>query len=135
LFGRGRRSSDDGPDLVKWHREQVVQNEGEPFGGGQGVEHDEQRDAHRVREQRFTLRVSALLRSQSRLIDLLANRLFAPDLPPAQDVQANARDDGGQPPTKIFDSRGIGVVETQPCFLHRVVGLGQRAEHPIGHSS
>ena len=29
-------------------------------------------------------------------------------------------------------SFGFGAREPQPCFLHRVLGLAERAQHPVG---
>ena len=51
----GRRPSDDGTDLRERYGEQVVQDERQPFGRRQRVEHDEQRHPNRVREHGFTL--------------------------------------------------------------------------------
>ena len=38
-----------------------------------------------------------------------------------------------QPPR--FSTWPVDAVETQPLFLHRVLGLAQRAEHAVGHSA
>ena len=39
-----------------------------------------------------------------------------------------------QPP-RFSTVAAIDAVETQPRFLHRVLGLAQRAEHAVGHSA
>ena len=37
-----------------------------------------------------------------------------------------------QPP-RFSTSLGVGAADPQPGVLDRVVGLGQRAQHPVGH--
>src|SRR5829696_1684845 len=51
----------DGSDLVEGHGEHVMQHEGEPLGGSQGLQNDQQRQADRVGQQRFVLRVAPIL--------------------------------------------------------------------------
>ena len=51
------RAVDDRCDLVERQPEQVVQHEGQPLGRRERLEHDEQREADRVGEQRFVLGV------------------------------------------------------------------------------
>ena len=63
----GRRAPDDGGDLVERHREHVVEHEGDALGRGQRVEHDEQREADRVPEQRLLLGVHPVLSAQDRV--------------------------------------------------------------------
>jgi hypothetical protein len=48
-------------------------------------------------------------------------------------VQAHAGHDGRQPPTKVLDVLRPGAAQPEPRFLHGVVGLAERAEHPVGH--
>jgi hypothetical protein len=62
-----------------------------------------------------------------------AERHFSPRPPRLQDVQANARDDGRQPPVQVLDGGRISAAEPQPGFLDRVVGIADGAEHPVGH--
>ena len=57
LPGRGRGALDDRRDLIEGHGEHVMEDEREPLGGSQGVEHDEQRQPDRVGEQRLMLGV------------------------------------------------------------------------------
>ena len=40
-------------------------------------------------------------------------------------------DDRRQPAAEVVDLVGVGTAEPQPRLLHRVVGLAQRAEHPV----
>ena len=51
----------------------------------------------------------------------------------AQRVQAQPRDDGREPAAEIGDIARVGPAETEPRLLDRVVGLADRAEHPVGH--
>jgi len=53
------RAVEQGGDLVERHREHVVQDEGDAFGGGQCVQDDLQRHSDRVREQRLVFGVFA----------------------------------------------------------------------------
>ena len=57
LTGRLRGAFDDRRDLVERHREHVVQDKREPLGRGERLEHNEQRQPHRVGQQRFVLGV------------------------------------------------------------------------------
>ena len=56
---RGRRPADDRGDLVERHGEDVVQHEGDPFGGRQRVEDDEHGEPDRVAQQGFLLGIDA----------------------------------------------------------------------------
>ena len=56
---RRRRPADDRCDLVERHGEDVVQHEGDPFGGRQGVEDDEHREPDRIAQQGFLLGIDA----------------------------------------------------------------------------
>ena len=59
LARRLRRAVDHGSDLVEGDGEHVMEYEREPFGRIQRLEHDQQREADRVGEQRLVLRVDA----------------------------------------------------------------------------
>ncbi len=61
LAGRGLGAAEDGRDLLEGHGEQVVEDEGQPLGRGQGLQHDQQRRPDRVGEQRLPLGVAAAL--------------------------------------------------------------------------
>jgi hypothetical protein len=92
--------------------------------------HDEQREPHRIREERFLLGAAPARAGRDRLRRVRGERLLAPRLAPPQHVEAHARDDRGQPSAKIVDGRGIDAVESQPRFLNGAVHLAHRAEHP-----
>ena len=130
---RGRGAPHDGRDLVEGHGEHVVQHEREPLGGSQRFEHHEQRETDRVGQQRFVLGVDPVLAAHDRLGHVRVQRLLAPRLARAQHVQAHPRDDRRQPSAQVLDAAGVGAAEPQPGFLHGVVRLAQRAEHPVGH--
>jgi len=51
----------------------------------------------------------------------------------AQHVQAHPRDDRGEPSAEVLGVAGASAADPQPGFLHGVVRLAQRAEHPVGH--
>jgi hypothetical protein len=57
------------------------------------------------------------------LRDALVDRLFTPRSTRAQHVQPYARDDGGQPSSKVLDGAGVGATEPEPDFLNGVVRL------------
>jgi hypothetical protein len=46
---------------------------------------------------------------------------------------SDTRDDRCQPAAEVFDLARIRAAQLQPRVLDGVVGLGQRAEHPVGH--
>jgi hypothetical protein len=55
LTGRGRAAPDDRRDLFVGHGEGVVQDEGEPFGRRQRLEHNHQRQPDRLAEEDLLL--------------------------------------------------------------------------------
>ncbi len=59
------RAPHDGSDLVEGHGEHVVQHEGEPLGGSQGLQHHQQRQTDRVGQERFLLGVASAIRTRS----------------------------------------------------------------------
>jgi hypothetical protein len=118
-------------DLSEGDGEHVVQDEGESFGGGERLEHDQERQADRVGEQCLVLGVGALGGVDDRVWDARVQGLLAAGLARAEHVQRDARDDRGQPRAEVLDLARLGAAETQPRVLDRVVGLGERAEHPV----
>jgi hypothetical protein len=46
--------------------------------------------------------------------------------PRSQDVQADPRDDGGQPSTEIFYAAGVSAAQPEPGFLDVTTGAGPR---------
>ena len=50
-------------------------------------------------------------------------------------VDMHARDHRRQPPPHVLDATRVGAGEAQPRLLHGVLGVAQRAEHPVRHPS
>jgi hypothetical protein len=61
------------------------------------------------------------------------DRLLAPAASRAQGVQAHPRDHPRQPRANVLNAVDAGAAHAQPGVLDRIVGLGERAEHPVGH--
>jgi len=66
---------------------------------------------------------------------LSAGGLLAPGRPRAQHVERHSSDNCGQPSANIRDLTRVGAAEPEPRFLHGIVSLGSRSEHPLGHRS
>jgi hypothetical protein len=62
-------------------------------------------------------------------------RLLAPRSARAEHVQRHAGDDCRQPAAEVPDFARVGAAEPQPGVLDGVVGLAERAEHPVGDSA
>jgi hypothetical protein len=133
LLGGGRGTVKDGPDLLERDGEDVVQDKGEPLGRGQRVENDKQRETDRVGQQRMLGRI-VRDGGDHRVRHVHVERVLAARRPGTQHVEADAGYDGGQPCAQIPHVAGVGAGQPQPGLLHRVVRLGKRAEHPVGHS-
>ncbi len=91
-----------------------MQDEGEALGGGQGVEHDQQRQPDRIGEEGFLLGVRRFGAAGGGNDGGGVERVLAAGRARAEHVEADA-------------------AEAEPGFLHGVVGLGERAEHAVGH--
>ena len=128
LPGRGGRAADDRADLVERHGEQVVQDERQPLGGRERVQHDQQRGPDRVGQHRLALRPGL---GRDALVG--RERLLPARGPRAQHVQAHPRDDRREPSPQVVHAVDVGAGQPQPRLLHGVVGLGARAEHAVGH--
>ncbi|EMD21640.1 hypothetical protein C791_1301 [Amycolatopsis azurea DSM 43854] len=107
-----------------------MQDEREPLGGSQGVQHHHQRHPDRVGQQRVVL--GARMR-RGGLGRQRPGGLFAPDLTRLEHVQADPGDDRGQPSARVLHLAGVGAADPQPRLLHRVLGVAGGAEHPVGH--
>ena len=109
-----------------------MQDEREPLGGLERLEDNEQREPDGVGQERLVLRVGAVGAVDDRLREAHVERFLTPRPARAQHVQRDARDDGRQPAAEVLHLVGVGPVEAQPRLLDGVVGLAQRAEHPVG---
>jgi hypothetical protein len=107
-----------------------VQHEREPLCRAERVEHDEQGEADRVGEQCLLLWVGH--GPDHRVREVAVEGLLAAGAAGAQHVQADPRDDRGQPAAEVLDVLRAGAAHPQPAVLHRVVRLRQRPEHPVG---
>jgi hypothetical protein len=132
LAGRLGGPVDDRRDLVERDGEHVVQDEGQPFGRGQRLEHDQQRQADRVGEQRLVLGVGPVCGIDDRVGNVHVERLLGPRSARAEHVQRHACHDRRQPGAKVLDLARVGAAEPQPGVLDGVVSLAERAEHPVG---
>jgi hypothetical protein len=133
LPGRRLRAADQRGDLLEGQVEQVVEHEGDPLGRGQGVEHDQQGQTDRVGQQRLLVRLERPLGADHGIGEAQAQGLLAPPGPGAQHVQADAGHHRCQPSAEVADLVRSGPAEAQPGVLDGVVGVAERAEHPVGH--
>ena len=129
---RRRGPIDDRRDLVERHAEHVVEHEGHAFGRRERVEDDEHREPDRIAEQRLLLGIGSRLRAHDRIGDVGFERRLAPGLPRSEHVQGDPSDDSRQPGTQVVDVARVRAAQPDPRLLDGVVGLGQRAEHPVG---
>jgi len=111
-----------------------VQHERDPLGRGQRLQHDQQRHADRLVERDPVGRVGAGLFRQ-RLREPFADVALTPGPGRAEQVEADPAGDRGQPGAGRLDRLtllGRLRVPAGVGFLDRVLGLGQRAEQPVG---
>jgi hypothetical protein len=80
LTSRCRRALDDWSDLGEGHSEHVVQDEREPLGGIERLEHHHQRETHRVGQQRLLLGVAPIRDTHNRIGDMDTERLLTTSL-------------------------------------------------------
>jgi hypothetical protein len=137
LPDRGRRLADDPCDLLESNAERVVQHEGEPLGGVQRFQHDEQREADRLGAQHFALGVGAfrdgavahprclprVLPLDHRIRKSNTGRLFAPGAARSQHVERDSCNHRRQPAAQIVDAGRVCAAQTQPSLLHDVFCL------------
>lgn len=93
------------------HVEDVMQDERQPFGGSERLEHDQQREPDRVRDQRFVRGVDGTDRRDDRIGHVGINRLFASGGAGAQRVETDPGHHGGQPRAQIVHPAGVCAAE------------------------
>ena len=130
-----RRSTNDRSDLFEWYVKDVVQHEGDPFGGRQGVEDNEQCEPDGIAQYGFLLRIDTLHRTHDRIRDVGLQRHFAARLARSQHVETDPPDDRRQPGPQVVNSARVGAAEADPGLLDGVVRIGQGAEHAIGDAA
>ena len=108
-----------------------MQDERQPFRRRQRVEDDEQREADRIRQQRLVFRVVPAVDADDRLGQPRPRVLLSARVAGPEHVEADTRDDGREPPAEVVDRGALGPVQAKPGLLHRVLGLADRAEHPV----
>lgn len=107
-----------------------MEHERHPLARRQPFEHDEQRRADRVGQDRLLLGAGIAARWFGRC--LFIKGLFGPRPARSQPVKADARHNGRQPGTEVVDGLGIGALKSQPRLLDRVLGFGVGPEQPVG---
>jgi hypothetical protein len=83
-----------------------VQDECNPLGRSQRVEHDEEGEADRIAEQRRMLRIDPIFAIEDWLRNVWVKGLLAPRRPRPQHVQTHAGDDRRQPSAQVLDLAG-----------------------------
>ncbi len=95
-----------------------MQHEGEPFGGPQRVEYDEQGHAHGVGEHRLLFGVPAARRTDDGIgdpcVDVDVEGLLALSFARAEQVQTDPGDDRGQPSGEVLDAARVGAADARP---------------------
>ncbi|GAA3234110.1 hypothetical protein GCM10020216_054940 [Nonomuraea helvata] len=81
------------------------------------------------------LGVPLVLAADDRVGQVHLERFLAPLPARAEHVQADARHHRGQPAAEVLHAPGVRQAEAQPGLLYGVLGLADRAEHPVGHRS
>ncbi len=109
-----------------------MQREREPLGGAERVEDHEQGGADGVGQERFVLGVATSGDALDPLRHAGTRRFLASGRTRAQHVQRHPCHDRRQPPTKVLDLVRVRPAEPEPGFLHGVIGLAPRTEHPVG---
>jgi len=125
LTGGRRRLVDDGGDVFERDAEHVVEHEGETLGRLEALQDDQQRHTYRIGEEGLLFGVMVIVGADDWFWQPGSGEVLAPDLAGAQHVDADASDCGRQPGREIVDGVAVGSVQSQPGFLHRVVGLGE----------
>ena len=112
-----------------------MEDEGQPLGRAQRVEHDEEGDADGVGQERLVLGIGLPGTVQDDIGHVRLHRVLAPRTPGAQDVQRHPGNHCREPAAQVLDVGGVGPVEADPGLLDGVVHLTERAEHPVGHGA
>lgn len=130
LAGGLRGAVEDRGDAVEGHAEEVVEDEGDPLGRVQGVEDHLEGEADGVGHDRLGLRVGGGgLAGEGRGVVVAVELVLAAGAARAQEVEADAGGDRGEPAAEVLDLGGVGAREAHPGLLDGVVGLARAAEH------
>ena len=130
----GDRAIHDRRDLLEGHPKHIVQHERESFRRLQFLENDEERQTDRVGEH--TIRFGSFGPASERADDRIRHMNFKRILPArgarAQHVEAHPRNDRPQPSPQVFHTAHVRAAQSDPGFLHGVLGLADGAKHAIG---
>ena len=110
-----------------------MEDEREPLGRPQRLEHDEQSEADGVRDHGFVLRVRPIPERDDGLRQPRAAVFLAAGPAGAQHVEADAAHDRREPAAQIVDAAGVGTAQPKPGLLKGVVRFAHRAKHPVRH--
>ena len=124
LASRGFRPPEESADVVERVAEHVVEDERHPFGGSQRVHNHLHRSADLVGEHRILRRIDRWRAGWRARLDLGSGRS------PAKVIQAQARDNSGQPGRQRVDLVGVAAGQPEPRFLDHVTGVVLRPEDP-----
>ena len=100
-----------------------MQDKGQPLGGRQVVEDDEQGRAQGIGQEQLGFGLGPAGGFHSYLGPLVAQRFVGPGPAAPQYVQAQAGYDSRQPTRQIGDTVGPGPAEPKPRLLDNVVGF------------
>ncbi|HEY6237086.1 MAG TPA: hypothetical protein VIW69_18430, partial [Candidatus Elarobacter sp.] len=103
-----------------------MQHERDAFRRAERFEHDQQREADRVRQHRFVL--GPLFGRGFTRARVVGDQLLAAALARTQHVEADAGDDGRQPAAEVRYLSGIGTTDAHPRFLERVFSVAPRSD-------
>ena len=109
-----------------------MQDEGDPLGRGQGVQHHQHGRADRVRHQGLVLGAELLLDGPDPVRQAIVQELLAARAPGPERIQADPGDHGGEPAVEVVQAGRVGAGEAQPGLLDGVVGFGGGAEQALG---
>ena len=131
LAGRFGRTIDHRCNFVERKVEHVVEHEGQALGRRERIEYDQQGEFDRVGEKGLVLGLSVVLSLHDRIGHVDGQRIFRAGRAGSQHVEGDPGDDRGEPSAQVVDPVNPRSAEPDPGVLHRIVGLGQRAQHPV----
>ena len=128
LAGGFGSAADDFGNFVEGGAEEIVKDERKALGGIEAVENDEQSEADGIGHDGFLFGIDFFrdYGYRRRIGGRSGERFFAARIARAEHIETDACDDGGQPAAEIVDGGGVGTAETQPGFLHRIIGFAGR---------
>jgi hypothetical protein len=135
LAARRRGAADDRGDLGERVAEHVVQDERDPLGRGHRLEDDQERHVYRLVEGDPVGRVGDGPLRRQRLGQPFADVALPPGPGRPELVEADAAGDPGEPGARVVDGGLLGRRHRVPAgvrLLHHVLGVGERAEQPVG---